>query len=151
MICVYTHSADETIAIGKCIGSFLKKGDIIALQGGLAVGKTTITKGIAQALFIDDVVTSPTFTLISEYEGSLPLYHMDVYRLDSVEDFIDLGIEELLYGGGVSVIEWSEKVMSELPVDTIIIRLEIEPVCGKAKMMSRKITIENWKYGDLGV
>lgn len=108
------------------------------MQGTLAAGKTTITKGIAKALQIEETVTSPTFTLISEYEGTLPLYHMDVYRLDSTEDFINLGTEDLLYGNGVSIIEWSEKIMSELPAKTIILKLEaIEPE-------SRLITIQNF-------
>lgn len=121
----------------------MQKGDIIALKGTLAAGKTTITKGIAKALGIIEPVTSPTFTLISEYEGKIPLYHFDVYRLDSVEDFINLGSEELLYGNGVSIIEWSEKIFSELPDYTISILLETQ------EDNSRKITIDNWKYGSL--
>lgn len=118
----------------------MQKGDIIALKGSLAAGKTTITKGIAQALDIMETVTSPTFTLISEYEGRLPLYHFDVYRLDSIEDFINLGSQEFLYGNGVCIIEWSEKIFSELPEYTISITLETMPD------NSRKIIIENWNY-----
>jgi len=94
-------------------------------------------------LGIEEDVTSPTFTLISEYEGKIPLYHFDVYRLDTIEDFINLGSEELLYGNGVSIIEWSEKIFSELPDYTISIHLETQ------SDNSRKITIENWKYGIL--
>lgn len=96
------------------------------MQGTLAAGKTTITKGIAKALEIEEDITSPTFTLISEYEGKLPLYHMDVYRLDSTEDFINLGTEDLIYGKGISIIEWSEKVMEALPKSTIILKLEAQ-------------------------
>ena len=96
------------------------------MQGTLAAGKTTITKGIAKALKIEEDITSPTFTLISEYEGSMPLYHMDVYRLDSTEDFINLGTEDLIYGKGISIIEWSEKVMEALPKSTIILKLEAQ-------------------------
>ena len=92
---------------------------------------------------IEEDVTSPTFTLISEYEGKVQLYHFDVYRLDTIEDFINLGSEELLYGNGVSIIEWSEKIFSELPDYTISIHLETQ------SDNSRKITIENWKYGIL--
>ena len=138
-----TKSSEETIALGEKIGSMLKKGDVIALQGTLAAGKTTITKGIALALGIDEDVTSPTFTLISEYYGRMPLYHMDVYRLDTTEDFVGLGVEEMLYGNGVCVVEWSEKVMTELPPNTIIIRLEARDDG------ARLVTIDNWKYGDL--
>ena len=140
----HTSSAEETIELGKKIGSLLKKGDIIAMQGTLAAGKTTITKGIAQSLGVKDEITSPTFCLISEYEGKMPLYHMDVYRLDGGEDFINLGVEDLMYGNGVSLIEWSEKVMDELPKKTII--LKIEPIEGTTE---RNITLENWPYGEI--
>lgn len=139
-----TNSAEETINIGEKIGSLLHKGDIIAMQGTLGAGKTTITKGIAKALGIDENITSPTFCLISEYEGKMPLYHMDVYRLDGGEDFINLGVEDMLYGEGVSIIEWSEKVMEELPKKAIILRLE--PVEGTTQ---RNIVIENWPYGQI--
>lgn len=138
-----THSAEETIQLGKKIGSMLKPGAIIAMEGNLAVGKTTITKGIAESLGIEEAITSPTFTLISEYEGKMPLYHMDVYRLDSCEDFINLGVEDLMYGDGVSIIEWSERVREELPKSTITLRLEIRGDGG------RDITLENWPYGEI--
>ena len=142
---LHTSSSDETIELGRKIGAYLKKGDILAMQGTLAAGKTTITKGIAKSLGVKDVITSPTFCLISEYEGKMPLYHLDVYRLDGPEDFINLGTDDMLYGDGVSVIEWSEKIMEELPKNTIIIRLEPDSDNGT----NRTITIENWPYGDL--
>ncbi len=138
-----THSAEETIQLGKKIGSLLQPGAIIAMEGNLAAGKTTITKGIAESLGIEETITSPTFTLISEYEGKMPLYHMDVYRLDSCEDFINLGVEDLMYGEGVSIIEWSERVREELPKSTITLRLEVREDGG------RDITLENWPYGEL--
>ena len=112
------------------------------MQGTLAAGKTTITKGIAKALEIEEDITSPTFTLISEYEGKLPLYHMDVYRLDSTEDFINLGTEDLIYGKGISIIEWSEKVMEALPKSTIILKLEAQ------SDDSRIISILNFEHKD---
>ncbi len=146
MLVLKTSSAEQTIELGKKIGSFLKKGDIIALQGTLAAGKTTITKGIALSLGIEEPITSPTFTLISEYEGNMPLYHLDVYRLDGVDSFIDLGTDDLLYGEGVSIIEWSEKIMSELPKDVITIKLEVP---NETESEKRTITIQNWQYGDL--
>jgi len=134
-----THSPEETIALGEKIGSKLVKGDVIAMQGTLAAGKTTITKGIAKALGIDETITSPTFCLISEYYGKMPLYHMDVYRLEGGEDFVNLGTDDMIYGDGVSIIEWSEKIMNELPKRTII--LKITPQDDG----SRKIEIDNWK------
>ncbi len=143
MLTFITHSAEETISLGYKIGQKLKKGDIIAMQGTLAAGKTTITKGIAQALEITDTITSPTFCLISEYYGKMPLYHMDVYRLDGAEDFVNLGTDDMLYGDGVSIIEWGEKIMSELPKNTII--LKITPKDDG----SRIIEIDNWNNGEI--
>lgn len=138
MLTFYTKSAEETISLGKKIGSKLKKGDIIAMQGTLAAGKTTITKGIAQSLGISEDITSPTFCLISEYYGKIPLYHMDVYRLDGTDDFINLGVDDMLYGDGVCIIEWSEKIMDELPKNTIILRIMPQ------EDGSRKIELENF-------
>ncbi|MBO4321021.1 MAG: tRNA (adenosine(37)-N6)-threonylcarbamoyltransferase complex ATPase subunit type 1 TsaE [Treponema sp.] len=139
-----TNSSEETIELGRKIGSLLKPGDIIAMEGTLAAGKTTITKGIAQSLGVDDTITSPTFCLISEYSGTkMPLYHMDVYRLEGAEDFLNLGVEELLYGNGVCIIEWSEKVKSVLPKKTITLRIDADND-GK-----RKIKIHNWNNGSL--
>ena len=143
MLTFHTKTEQETIALGEKIGRLLKKGDIIAMQGTLAAGKTTITKGIAQALGITETITSPTFCLISEYEGTMPLYHMDVYRLDGTEDFINLGADDMLYGDGVSIIEWSEKIMDELPSRTIILRLTPQ------EDGSRIIEIENWNNGEI--
>lgn len=116
---------EDTINLGKKIGEKLKKGDVVALDGSLAAGKTYLTKGIAQGLDIKEDITSPTFTLISEYSGRFNLYHMDVYRLEGVEDFLDLGTEEMLYGDGVCVIEWSKKVKQVLPKNTIYIDIMV--------------------------
>lgn len=128
-------SEDETIALGKKLGEKLNTGDVVALDGTLAAGKTYFTKGIAQGLGIEEEVTSPTFTLVSEYSGRLHLYHIDVYRLDGAEDFLDLGAEDMLYGSGVCVIEWSEKVKSVLPKNTIYVKIFIN------EDFSRTITI----------
>lgn len=144
MIKLITHSAEETISLGEKIGSLLKPGDIIAMSGTLAAGKTTITKGIAKALGVDDTITSPTFCLISEYEGKkMPLFHMDVYRLDSVEDFINLGVDDMLFGEGVCIIEWSEKIKSELPKNTIWMNIMPEDDG------SRIISLDNWNNGEI--
>ena len=139
----HTASAEETIALGEKIGALLKPGDIIAMEGTLGAGKTTITKGIAKALGVIDTITSPTFCLVSEYSGRLPLFHIDAYRLDSAEDFQGLGADDMLYGDGVSVIEWSENVRSELPRRTITLRLE--PLSDGG----RTIILENWQNGEI--
>lgn len=143
MITLKTNTAEETIELGRKIGRLLTKGDVIAMQGTLAAGKTTITKGIAESLGVTDTITSPTFCLISEYSGKMPLYHMDVYRLDGGEDFINLGTDDMIYGDGVSIIEWSEKIMDDLPKKTIILKLEPQ------EDGSRIITIENWPHGEI--
>ena len=138
-----THSAEETIALGRKIGARLRPGDIIAMEGTLGAGKTTITKGIASALGINEPVTSPTFTLVSEYAGSMLLYHMDVYRIDTAEDFYSIGAEDMLYGSGVCIIEWSEKIRAELPDSAITVRLQANAD------NSRSIAISNWPYAKI--
>lgn len=119
-----TITAEETIKLGIEIGKQLKPGHIIALKGNLAAGKTTITKGIAISLNIKDEITSPTYTLISEYEGTIPLYHMDMYRIEGIEEFEMLGADEMLFGKGISVIEWSERIEDYLPENHIIIDIQ---------------------------
>lgn len=138
-----TSSPEETVALGKKIGGMLKNGDVIAMQGTLAAGKTTITKGIAAALGIEDTITSPTFCLISEYQGKMPLYHMDVYRLNGAEDFAELGTDDMIYGNGVSIIEWSEKIMTELPQKTILLKITPQ------EDGTRLIEIDNWQNGEI--
>lgn len=138
-----TNSPEETIALGEKIGSLLSKGDVIAMQGTLAAGKTTITKGIAKALGVQESITSPTFCLVSEYEGKMPLYHMDVYRLEGAEDFQTLGPDDMIYGEGVCLIEWSEKIMEELPSKTIVLKITVQDD------NSRIITLTNWKKGKI--
>lgn len=119
-----SNSAEETIKLGTIIGKKLKAGNIVALRGNLAAGKTTITKGIAISLGIRDEITSPTYTLISEYEGKIPLYHMDMYRIDGIEEFEMLGVDEYLFGSGISIIEWSERIEEYLPEDHIVIDIQ---------------------------
>lgn len=139
-----THSSEETIALGEILGAMLKPGDVLAMRGTLAAGKTTITKGIAKALGVTDNITSPTFCIISEYEGAkMPLYHMDVYRLDNAEDFINLGVDDLIYGNGVSIIEWSEKIQSELPKKTITVQITPN------EDSTRTIELINWPYQEI--
>ncbi len=139
-----THSSEETITLGEILGAMLKPGDVLAMRGTLAAGKTTITKGIAKALGVTDNITSPTFCIISEYEGAkMPLYHMDVYRLDNAEDFINLGVDDLIYGNGVSIIEWSEKIQSELPKKTITVQITPN------EDSTRTIELINWPYQEI--
>lgn len=104
-----TASAAATQQLGHALGKVLQAGDVVLLHGDLGAGKTTFTQGIAQGLGIDEPVTSPTFTLIREYEGHLMLYHVDLYRIGGTAEAADLGLEEYLSGTGVCVIEWPER------------------------------------------
>ncbi len=133
---LHLKSAADTIELGARIGHRLQPGQVIALQGPLGSGKTTLVKGIARALGINEAVTSPSFTLISEYQGSVPLYHMDLYRIDDPEEFELLGAEELMYGRGITVIEWGEKIDELLPADSVSIEFRME------EDGSRHITID---------
>ena len=115
---------DATIALGKKIGQQLVAGDVRVLDGDLGAGKTTFTKGLAAGLEIPDIIKSPTFTIIHEYQdGRLPLYHMDAYRLEN-GGAEDLGLEEYFDGDGVSVVEWAEFVEDELPTDFLAIHFK---------------------------
>jgi tRNA threonylcarbamoyladenosine biosynthesis protein TsaE len=105
-----SSSPEETFALGKKIGQLLGPGSIVALKGSLGAGKTVFTKGLAQALEITEEITRPTYTIISEYQGKHPLYHMDAYRLSGNEEFSLLGAEDMLFGSGVTVIEWPERL-----------------------------------------
>lgn len=114
---ITVHSADQTMAIGEKLAAYLAPQDLILLDGDLGAGKTTFTKGLAKGLGITRPIKSPTFTIIREYQdGRIPLYHMDVYRLEEGGGD-DLGLEEYFNGDGVNVVEWSKFVADELPDD----------------------------------
>ncbi|GLB47119.1 tRNA (adenosine(37)-N6)-threonylcarbamoyltransferase complex ATPase subunit type 1 TsaE [Philodulcilactobacillus myokoensis] len=125
------NNSKETIGIGKSIAKYLKPGDVIVLDGDLGAGKTTFTKGIAKGLGIKRYVVSPTFTIIKEYkDGRIPLYHMDAYRLDDGSG-ADLGLDEYFDGDGVSVVEWSRYVKSELPAQHLQIIFKRDDLKGE--------------------
>ncbi|MDR0600539.1 MAG: tRNA (adenosine(37)-N6)-threonylcarbamoyltransferase complex ATPase subunit type 1 TsaE [Treponema sp.] len=119
-----SSSPEETARIGEETGRRLQPGSVVALGGNLGAGKTVFAKGIAKALGVREEVTSPTYTIISEYEGICPFYHMDAYRLGGDEEFALLGGEEPLYGRGICVIEWAERLRS-LPEDTLRVEITI--------------------------
>jgi tRNA threonylcarbamoyladenosine biosynthesis protein TsaE len=125
---IRSRSAEETYQFGKTLGTLLEPGDLVAFTGDLGAGKTCCVQGIACGLGVKDrsLITSPTFTLIQEYQGRIPMYHFDVYRLTHEEDILDLGYEEYFYGDGVTVIEWAERVATFLPDEHVAIRLHIE-------------------------
>ncbi len=119
-----SKSPQETEAIGKALGEKIESGCVIAYRGGLGMGKTCFTRGIAQGLGSSDTVTSPTFALINEYlSGRLPLYHFDMYRISGWEDLYSTGFFEYIDEGGVIAAEWSENIEAALPDDTIFVEI----------------------------
>lgn len=153
MFTIITHSSEETWELARELAPILSEGDLINLTGDLGAGKTVFTKGLADGLGITIPVTSPTFTIIKEYEGRLPLYHFDVYRLASPDELEELGADEYFYGNGVTVVEWGDKVEEVLPderlnikilrmVDDEIRRLEIIPYGDRWERM-----VETWLSG----
>lgn len=120
---IKTYSQDETMLVGRALGSILKSGDVVCLTGDLGTGKTAFTNGIACALGIDDYITSPTFTIVNEYKTEVPLYHFDVYRIADPDEMYDIGFEEYLYGDGVVVIEWAELIKDILPDEFIWVKI----------------------------
>jgi tRNA threonylcarbamoyladenosine biosynthesis protein TsaE len=123
---VRSKSAEETFRLGKKMGELLPRGSVIALCGELGSGKTLLAKGIARGMQVanEGEVTSPSFTLVNEYQGRCKIYHVDLYRLQNVQQIEDLGWEEMIFGSGVTLIEWPEKVLHLLPEDRIEIFLE---------------------------
>ena len=121
----HTNTPVETEKVGHIIGQTLVKRDIVALIGDLGAGKTCLTRGLASGLGLlsPQEVTSPSYTLINEYEGQIPIYHIDLYRIDQSEEVWDLGLDEYLESEGVCIIEWADIILQELPNHTIEIKL----------------------------
>ena len=118
----YSSSVQETEALGRALAQHLTPGTVVAFTGDLGAGKTAFVRGMAQGLGIGQRVTSPTFTIVNEYEGGrLPLFHFDMYRLGSADDLFDIGWEDFLRRGGVCAVEWSETVQEALDADTIYV------------------------------
>ena len=119
-----TNSPEETEALGASMGARLKAGTVVAFTGDLGAGNTAFTRGLARGLGIPDRVTSPTFTIVNEYEGGrLPLFHFDMYRLASSEELFDIGWEDYLARGGVCAVEWSENIADALEGDLVQVDL----------------------------
>jgi tRNA threonylcarbamoyladenosine biosynthesis protein TsaE len=134
---IRSSGVEETVSWGKVLGSRLMGGDIIGLIGDLGAGKTYLVKGVAEGLGVleDQYVASPTFTLINEYKGEVTLYHVDLYRIQDEREIEGLGYEEYLYGNGVVIIEWAEKMLRFLPEELLLIEME------RVDENTRKITL----------
>jgi len=125
MIIKYTESVEETMNLGRKLGRIIEKGSTVCLTGDLGTGKTHFAKGFAEGLGIKDNITSPTFTIVNEYyEGRMPFYHFDVYRVNDVEEILQVGFEEYVYGQGVTLIEWADMIEPILPDELIHVKIE---------------------------
>ena len=122
-----SHSVAETEAIGREVGASLSPGTVLAYRGDLGMGKTAFTRGLAQGLGCRGRVTSPTFTIVNEYEGRIPLFHFDMYRLEDADALFDIGWEDYLDREGVCAVEWSERVTEALPPDTLFVTIARHP------------------------
>jgi tRNA threonylcarbamoyladenosine biosynthesis protein TsaE len=120
-----SHSPEETQRLGKELGQMARSGDVILLIGNLGAGKTCLTQGIAWGLNIDGYARSPSFVVVNEYRGKLPMYHIDLYRLDNIAEVADLGLDDYLYGKGLCVIEWADKALDLMPPQNLLIKIDL--------------------------
>lgn len=120
---IVSHSPEQTQRLGVHIGELALAGDIFLLVGELGAGKTCLTQGIAWGLNIEEYAASPSFIIVRELHGRLPLYHIDLYRLDHIEEIAELGLDDYLHGNGVCVVEWAEKGLSVLPVEHLLVQI----------------------------
>ncbi len=136
---IVSNSPEQTRKIGMKLGELAASGDVILLVGPLGAGKTCLTQGIARGLGIHEYTASPSFVLVREYhQGKLPLYHIDLYRLDRVEEVAQLGLDDYLYGDGVCVVEWADKGSSVLPEEHLLIELQVvSPLKRKLSFMPK--------------
>ena len=123
MVKIYLENEEKTREIGSKLGELLTPKSVICLIGDLGAGKTTMTQSLARALGVDDYITSPTFTIVNEYEGRMPLYHFDVYRIGSSEEMYDIGFDEYIDGDGVCIIEWANLIEDILPDEYLYIEM----------------------------
>ncbi|MDR0644616.1 MAG: tRNA (adenosine(37)-N6)-threonylcarbamoyltransferase complex ATPase subunit type 1 TsaE [Treponema sp.] len=120
-----SSSTEETIECGRRFAARLREGEVVSLRGPMGAGKTYFTKGIAAGLGVKEEVTSPTYTIVHEYAGEKPVYHIDAYRLQGDDDFAAVGGEDFLYGDGVAIIEWSERIPDSIPHNAIVVEIRI--------------------------
>ena len=137
-----SHSTQETEQFGEEIAKSLRGGDVLAFTGSLGMGKTAFTRGLARGLGCRGRVTSPTFTIVNEYEGKTPLFHFDMYRLGSSDELFDIGWDDYLARGGVCAVEWSERVSDALPDDTIYVDI----ARGEEDENTRTITVTGGRF-----
>lgn len=126
MIALATKSPEETQELGAAVADALQPGDVVLLIGDMGAGKTTFVKGLGAALGVTEPITSPTFVLLHTYQGRMPLHHADLYRLDQLDEVVDLGIAELLEEGGIALVEWADRGVRAFPRDVLTIAFEYD-------------------------
>ncbi len=132
---IETNSEAETVSAGEALGRGLSAGDVLAFYGDLGAGKTAFIRGVARGLGIASRVSSPTFTIVNEYPGRIPLFHFDMYRLGSSDELFEIGWEDYLARGGVCCVEWTENVADAMPAEAVAVTIE------KTGETTRKITV----------
>jgi len=142
-----SQSPDQTQLLGSYLGKLAQKADVLLLTGELGTGKTCLVQGIARGLNVQEYAFSPSFVILRQYHGRLPLYHIDFYRLDSLDEIIGLGLDDYFYGDGVCVIEWAEKGQQLLPPDNLL--LSMKYVAGPPTARSIRLKPQGERYNQL--
>lgn len=135
---VVCRTEQEMEELGRKMGLEFKGGEVISLRGSLGAGKTVFARGVARSLNINEAIVSPTFTLLQQYNGRLTMYHMDLYRISTEEDFMMIGGEDMLYSNGVCLIEWSEVIEDMLPPNTVFIQITVNSDQSRTVEIKRK-------------
>jgi len=142
-----SHSPEETQLLGRYLGGLAQKADVFLLTGELGTGKTCLVQGIARGLNVKEYAFSPSFVILRQYHGRLPLYHIDFYRLDSIEEIADLGLEQYFHGDGVCAVEWADKGLQVVPRDNLLISIRYAPCSQTGRSISLRSQGE--RYGEL--
>ena len=147
MLTAHTKSADDTRALAAELAAVARPGDLLLLAGDLGAGKTTFVQGFGKALRVEDAITSPTFVIVHTYQGAFPIVHVDAYRLEHLQELLDLGLGELLDHEGVTLIEWGDVVIPALPPEFIEVRLELDDD-DDARVVSLRASGSTWAARD---
>ena len=142
-----SQSPDQTQLLGSYLGKLARKADVLLLTGELGTGKTCLVQGIARGLNVEEYAFSPSFVILRQYHGRLPLYHIDLYRLDSLDEIVGLGLEDYFYGDGVCVIEWAEKAQQLVPPDNLL--LSMKYVAASPTVRSIRLKPQGERYNQL--
>ncbi len=142
---IISHGPEDTQRVGRILGACARPGDLVLLVGDLGAGKTCLTQGILQGLDGSERARSPTYVLVAEYRGRIPLYHVDLFRLGSVDEILDLGLDEYLSGDGMTVVEWAERAPPLFEIDHL--KMEIERVDETTRRL--RLTAGHPRYGEM--